>query len=492
MSLTASIDLGTTSVRVCLYNGEGERVAKAQLPLSLSLPAPGIVEQDPQEFLAKTAQAFRSAVQVSRRPASDIDVIGVVSQRGTVIAWDSHTGLPLAPAISWQDQRTLPRVREIQALGLPLNTMASCTKFEWLVTNVDAVKDAHRVGRLRMGTPDVWLTWWLTSGQAFVTDPSNAGSTALYQPGAADTSSNGWSSGALSFFQQDPDHHPTIGDSSAVVGFSNADVLGTSAAVAARIGDQQSSCYANGLDAATPLKLTLGTSAMVDRFTGGSPTTAPEGTYALPLWRLEGTETFCVEGTVMSAGSTIEWLVRIGLLDNAQNLDDVVSLAQERTDESPLVIPAFSGLGTPHMVSDAKGTIVGIDLSTRAPDLVAAAVEGIAQRCAEVIETVAGPDPSDRVHVDGGLAQSALLVQRIADLSGRTILLASDHEMASRGGAMLAALAARGETLPTPGVVTVSPQLGAEERSASRLRFSERLEQAVGPPKPVSGIAHAP
>lgn len=486
MSLTASIDLGTTSVRVCLYNSEGERVAKSQTPLDLSLPAAGIVEQDPQEFLTKTAQMFRSAVQLSGRPASDVDSIGVVSQRGTVVAWDSITGLPLAPAISWQDKRTLPRVQEIQALGLPLNTMASCTKFEWLVTNVDAVKDAHRFGRLRMGTPDVWITWWLTAGRAFVTDPSNAGSTALYQPGTADTSANGWSSGALSFFQQDPDHHPTVVDSSGVVGFTNTETLGTSAAVAARIGDQQSSCFASGLDALTPTKLTLGTSAMVNRFTGTSPGIAPEGTYALPLWRLEGAESFCVEGTVMSAGSTIEWLVRLGLLDDPQNLDDVVAVANQRTDESPVIIPALSGLGTPHMISDAKGAIIGIDLSTTAPDLVAAAVEGIAQRCAKVIDAVAGSahDPSDSLYVDGGLAQSSRLVQRISDLSGRTVLLASDKEMASRGGAMLASLATSGEALPAPGVLTVNPQLGPEERSSSLLRFAERLDQTIGQRKP--------
>jgi glycerol kinase len=88
-------------------------------------------------------------------------------QRATALAWDAASGAPLGPALGWQDQRTGPRVCELNAQGIAVTTLPSATKFEWLLRREPGVAAAARAGRLRLGTPDAWLTDRLTGGAAF-------------------------------------------------------------------------------------------------------------------------------------------------------------------------------------------------------------------------------------------------------------------------------------------------------------------------------------
>ncbi len=480
MSLTAAIDLGTSNVRATLFDRSGAPVGRSQRALRLSCPRPGWVEQDPTEFQRNTETVLAEALTDSGRDAQTVESVGITCQRGTVIAWDSGSGQPLAPAISWQDRRTLDRVREIQALGLPLNTMASCTKFEWLIQNNPDVQAARRAGTLRMGTPDAWLSWCLSGGSAFVTDPSNAGSTALYDSAATNGPAGAdWSSDIMEFFNQDIADHPQIVPSAEIVGETPKDLVGSPIAVAARLGDQQAACFGHGITEQGQSKLTLGTSAMFDLCTGVSLLSPPSGAYALPLWRIrsdspELIESFCLEGSVMSAGSVIEWLVQVGLLPSLDALDKVGATSQVEPQEMINFIPALAGLGTPHMDDTASGSIAGITLATTRGDIVDAAIEGIAQRCTDVIEVIQ-PPTDECILVDGGLAKSHRLLARIADLSGRVLLPAADHEATVRGVAMMAALACGSTIPPSRHGELVEPTLRSDERIQRRARFAELL-----------------
>ena len=53
----------------------------------------------------------------------------------------------------------------------------------------------------------------------------------------------------------------------------------------------------------------------------------PPGTYALPLWELAvGECVFCLEGTVITAGAVVDWLVELGMLPEPAALDRVAGL----------------------------------------------------------------------------------------------------------------------------------------------------------------------
>ena len=86
---------------------------------------------------------------------------------------------------------------------------------------------------------------------------------------------------------------------------------------------------------------------------GDAPARAARGAYPLALWELEHAgRAFCLEGTVVTAGAAIDWLVDLGLLASAGDLDAVAARAP--TPEGVVCVPALQGLGTPRLDSAAR------------------------------------------------------------------------------------------------------------------------------------------
>jgi glycerol kinase len=430
VTLTAAIDLGTTTARVGIFDESMERVAIARAKLTMSVPFAGAVEQDAREFVAVCVALLREAAESAGVPLSGVTALGITNQRSTVVAWDADTGNPLCPAIGWQDTRTADVVAEFVAQGIPLNTSASCSKLAWLLQHDAAVRGAADAGTLRMGTVDSWLTWSLSGGVAHVTDPSNAGATGLY-----DAHSGDWSDGALGLFGLPREPLADVVASDAVVGMTSAEVVGAEIPLAARLGDQMAACAAHGMVEGMA-KLTLGTSGMLDIGIGRTPTDAPAGCYTLPLWRrvVDGVEVeeYMIEGSINTAGSVVEWLVRVGLLDRVENVDAIAVAGRAGLG----FVPALAGLGSPHHNPAARGSLTGLALDTTAADIVRGALDGIADRAAELADYMG---VTGELIVDGGLSQSKVLLDEISDRSGLVVNAPLDPETTVRGVASIVA-----------------------------------------------------
>lgn len=427
--LVAGLDVGTTTIRLGLFDpATGERVAIARETLELSVPFVGAVEQDAAEFVAATLRLWDAVLDDAKAAIVDVSSLGITNQRATIVCWSSTTGEPLRPAVGWQDARTAEAVAALVAQGIPVNTSASCTKMTWLLEEGPEVAAAAADGTLRMATVDSWLTWKLSGGAAYVTDPSNAAATGMYDAGTGD-----WSDGALGLFAIPREPLAEIVASDANVG--PALLLDPSGGIAltARLGDQMAACAAHRLSEGEA-KVTLGTSAMVNVHAGRTPAPAPAGFYTLPLWRRrseggdELVEEFMFEGSVNTAGSVIEWLVRIGMLDQVEDLDGV---AIDGRPGAASFIPALAGLGTPHHDPTARGEWTGLSLDTTRSDMVRAVVEGIADRVAELARHLG----VDSLAADGGLSQASVLIDALAG-RGIDIQRPDDIEASLRGAAL--------------------------------------------------------
>ncbi|MFI5316638.1 MAG: FGGY family carbohydrate kinase, partial [Myxococcota bacterium] len=428
-----ALDLGTTSVRALVVRADGRVLARAQRPIGASFPRPGWSEFDPEELVSRSGEVLREALASAGLAAGEVAGLGIVTQRATALCWDAATLRPLAPAQSWQDQRTADRVAEFRKLGIPFTTLASATKFEWWLRHDDAVRAAARAGRLRLGTPDCWLAARLTSAGPHVSDPGNASCTGLFDAAKAE-----WSQPLLDLFGVPRESLPEIAPTSGVVGETPAALLGAPVPVAALAGDQQAAAFAQGVQSRGDAKLTLGSSAMLDVHTGESPADPTPGAYPLALWTLaDGARAFCLEGTVITAGSAVEWLVGLGVARDAAELARLATSVE--SSGGTRFVPALQGLGTPYLDDAARGAFIGLSLGTRPAHLSRALLEGIAQRCADVCESL--PIGDGPLRVDGGLAQSDLLLQALADLTGREIQRAAEVEATALGAAFLAGLA---------------------------------------------------
>jgi glycerol kinase len=480
VSRLLALDLGTTGVRAVVYDEAARPLARAHLALRASYPEPGRVEQDPVELLERSCDVMRAALAEAGVGAADVAGLGLVTQRATALAWDARTGAPLAPAIGWQDQRTFGRVNKLRALGIPINTLASATKFEWCMQRVPEVQRAALEGRLCLGTPDAWLGFRLTGGAAHVSEPGNASCTALFSAHDGD-----WAQGLCDLFSVPREALPRVLPSSGVVGEVEPRWLGAGVALAARAGDQQAACFGQGVHRADLAKLTLGTSGMLDLHTGDVLREAPQGAYPLALWTLgAGERAFCLEGTVITAGSALEWLVDLGL---APDVPALLARAERAVPYGEVVfVPALQGLGTPHARDDARGLFVGLTRGSGTAELARAALEGIAQRCAEV---AAALGVRGELRVDGGLARSDLLLQALADLSGLVLVRAQETETTALGAAQLAGLALGVFSSPAACRDALGPgrrfaPRAAERAERWRARFERALHRASGAADP--------
>jgi len=187
-----AIDQGTTSTRFIIFDHDGREVGRHQLEHEQILPAAGYVEHNPVEIWTCTEAVIQTALSEARLSARDLCAVGIANQRETSIVWDRSTGRPVHNAIVWQDTRTdriaaqLRRDGRAEVIrrktGLPPATYFSGGKVQWLLENVDGLREAAERGDALFGTPDSWLLWNLTGGidgGVHLTDVTNASRTML-------------------------------------------------------------------------------------------------------------------------------------------------------------------------------------------------------------------------------------------------------------------------------------------------------------------------
>jgi len=473
MELVLAIDLGTTGVRAIVYDPSGTALSSAYAKLGMQVSEAGWISQNPEEMFNTSLGV---ANEVCEKYSGSISAMGISAQRGTAIAWDRVSGKALHSAVSWQDQRTLARVQELIAMGIPVNTLAGCTKFEWLIQNVPEVAAAASANRLAFGTPDAWLTACFSQQQALVTDCSNAGATGLYDAGQMQ-----WFDMAMELFHQEPEWHMQIVGTDADVGVTDLLKCGKGIALAARAGDQQAACFAHALQPGES-KLTLGTSGMLDVHCGETAPEEAPGTHALPLWHLaDQTQKFCLEGSVLTAGASIEWAQRVGLMRNISELAELEWNPQPEV----MFMPALSGLGTPYLAREARAQFTGLSLSSTRTDLLQGIIAGIAHRCADLVETLAsacgqmssicGKKTLDTVFIDGGLSQSNSLMQGIADFGNVVVKRSAEPEMTALGAAMLASRQTSAPIQIENEYFEFAPSISAEIREQQRKNWSVQI-----------------
>jgi len=434
-----AIDEGTTGVRALVVDARSEVVASAYEELKATYPKPGWVELDGEAIWQATRRVCNRAIREARLETVDMRAVGIANQRATTLVWERATGKPIYPVIAWQDTRTVDRIAAVLEKGVFTNSMASATKIEWLLRNVAGADRQAAAGELCFGTIDTWLIWKLTGGATHVTDYSNASCTTLY-----DAIQDEWDANALDVLGIPKSMLPEIRPTSAVYGRTSTEVFGAAVPIGGCAGDQQAAMFGELGTEKGAVKVTFGTSGMLDANVGEFPVFSTRGAYPLILWGLNGQRTYCLEGTVITAGAAVQWLRDgLGVIDR---LEDSAAIAAQVGDSGGVwVMPALQGLGTPYMEPGARAVFGGISRGTTRAHIVRAVLEGIAFRTREVFETIledASIPRPERLRVDGGAAANDFLLQQLADVAGIAVERPKCVQASALGAAYLAGLAA--------------------------------------------------
>ncbi len=478
-----AIDEGGTGVRAYVFDHDGREIATAYAEIGLSCPRPGWVEHDPIALWDRTLAVTRTAIERAGIAANALAAIGIANQRASALVWDTETGLPIYPAIGWQDLRTVARCEDLGRRGYLVHPLQSATKWAWILEHVPDARARAAAGRLRLGTIDSWIGWKLSGGACHVTDPSNASCTGIY-----DFFTHRWDEALLDTLDLPAACLPTIVPTSAVCGTTDGAVLGATVRLAARAGDQQAAMFGQLRTEPGMMKITYGTAAMMDLNVGPSLRLSPHGAFPLVLWGLEDGVTFCLEGSAVTAGAAVQWLRDgLGLLHDAAESE---ALATSVADAGGAwCVPAFQGLGTPYLDTSARALIGGLSRGTGRAEIARAVLEGVASRCGEVIEALRADSPNaaiDVLRVDGGASRNDFLMQCQADVTGLVIERPVVIDAATLGAAYLAGLAT-GFWRDRAEVAQIwkrdrlfEPRTTVEERAEASARWKRRVALARG------------
>ncbi len=429
---TLVVDVGTSGLRAAIVHDDATIDHVHYRAFTPETPFAGLVEFDATAM----ANLVLDVAHAALRDGSPVGAVGIANQRASTIVWDRVTGVPIAPALGWQDLRTIGECMGARAEhGFALAPNQSATKLFWLLNTYDP----DRSRDLCFGTVDTWVAWTLSGRSLHVTDHTNAAVSGLL---LADGS--GWNPMILEAFDIPSSMLPTLVDSCGAIGEASA--LPGAPVIAAIAGDQQASLVGQGCVRPGMAKITFGTGGMLDVCTGpDAPVSAnrsANGTFPIVAWSHEGRRTWGTEAIMLSAGTNVEWLRDdLGLITDSADSHDVA--AQCETTDGVVYVPALLGLGTPQWDYGARGTLLGITRGTRRPQVVRAVLEGIAQRGADLVQAA---EAQTRLSIptlrcDGGMSVNPTFVQALANATGKPVEVSPTTDATTLGAGLLAGVA---------------------------------------------------
>jgi glycerol kinase len=389
--------------------------------------------------------------------------------------WETSTGRPVGPLISWQDQRATATCDALleqgaaelvrQRSGLPLDPMFSATKARWLLDEYDPGRRRSRDGQLRLGTVDSWLLAHFTD--AHLIEVGNASRTQLMAVAAAD-----WDDDLLELFEIPRQVLGRIVSSTgpfpSVRGLTP---LLDGTPIRAVLGDSHAALFAHAGWTPGTVKATYGTGSSVMGLC--PPASAAGGGLCLTIaWDTGAGPEHAVEGNIRSSGATLSWLARVvGSAPGA-----LAELAAGACSNGVHLVPGFSGLGAPWWDRSAVGLLTGLTFGSELPQLARAAVESIAFQVEDVVDEIHRlVQPVSVLLADGGAAANGQLMQLQADTSDRVVQRAEQTDLAPLGAAHLAGLGAGVwdrpglEALPRPRsrFAPIEPAASSEQRRSA-------------------------
>ena len=446
-SLFLGLDVGTSGVKAILVARDGDVVAAATSPLTISTPQPGWAEQDPEMWWGATLDAIHAVRRA--RPDAVIASVGISGQMHSSVFLDKAGGV-IRPALLWCDGRTTAECAEItQKLGGEdrLRELACNPALEgFTLPKVLWLRKHEPDAYARLATvllPKDYIRYRLTG--VLATDPSDASATLMY-----DTARLRWSDEILAAVGVSRAIVPDVGGSAEVLGRVTPDaaaLTGLAQGTPVVGGGADNACGAAGVGA-------LASGEVVSSWGTSGPVLAPLAEPRVdPGLRAH---TFChvapgmwyMMGVVLSAGGAFAWYRDQLAREYADPSEAARKLDEEAASVPPgaggvTFLPYLQGERTPHRDAAVRGAFVGLSLAHTRAHMTRAVLEGVsyALRDSLTILQDLGLSPA-QVLLTGGGAKSPFLRQLQAEVFGLPVTTVNREEGPAYGAALLAAVGA--------------------------------------------------
>ena len=479
------IDIGTSAVKIVLVDDRQAIVAGVDEPLQPRQPQPLWSEDDPDAWWLAVTRGLDRLAGSQREAMARVRGLGLSGQMHGAVLLDGD-GVPVRPAILWNDGRARAQADALAAIGTDLQNLLGVRpmpgltgpKIAWLREHEPETLERTR----HLLLPKDYIRLRLT-GQ-YATDMSDAAGTWLL-----DQAARRWSSQAIAACGVDPAWLPRLHESTEITGTVRPQLvarwgLPDDVLVAGGGGDTAVGGIGIGAIDEGQGFVSLGTSGQVFLATRHH---RPEPERMVHAFCHAVPERWCRIAALLNGASPLSAIARW-----TGNRSIAAVLAEVETayaGPSPLLaLPYLFGERTPHNDPSARGAIVGLSGTTSAADLVQAVMEGVAFSLADGFDVLTAPGPRvDRLGFIGGGARSIFWGRIIAAVLNVTLVR---YDAAARGPAFGAARLARlcftGESslnVIVPPVVeqVIEPDLRLHEAYQPRVAQFRMLYQALRP-----------
>ncbi len=444
-----AIDQGTSSTKTIIFDAQGKALYKASEALKTHYLEANRVEQEPEVIYQNVLASVKKCLDGFRAKGGDLRLIkacGISNQRETFILWDK-AGKPLYNAVVWQCKRSIEVCDRLskegleakinQKTGLIIDPYFSGTKVIWLNENVAHIQEAIDQGEAFFGNVDSWLLYKMTAGKSYMTDYTNASRTLFFN-----LKELRWDRELLADFGLSKLNLPELKPSSFHFGETDLEgLLDHPISISAMIGDSHAAAFGEGCFEAGNAKATLGTGSSILMNIGSEPKSSLNGMVTTICWSTADRIDYALEGIIVSAGATIEWVKnQLGLFEHTADLEKICLSLDD--NGGVYIVPAFSGLGAPHWDMSRKASIEGLSFDSTKSHIIRAAVESVPYQIKDVIVAMEADSgtPLTELKIDGGITSNQFVVQFLADLLERKVTHIDIADVSALGAAYLAGL----------------------------------------------------
>ena len=446
------LDIGTTGCKAHIFDITGKPLGSASREYAVDIPRPDWAEQDAERVWQLAQEALREALEQAG-PGEKVAGVGL-SVQGEAITPVDENGNALRPTILGMDTRTDEQnawLREqfgaehlFQMTGMPVHTINTLPKLLWL----------------KQYEPDIWeqthqfllyedFIIRKMTGRA-VTSECLASRTQMY-----DLHAGKWSDEILNVIGLSEERLAVVAPSGTAVGSMLPEVaesLGLAKAPLVVTGGHDQACGALGVGLTEPglAMVSTGTAEVVE-VALGTPTVNEhlyQGNISVYRHVLPGL--YLAMTLNQSGGMMLRWFrdafcqkdVEVAAQSDQDAYD--ILLADASPEPSPLIVlPHFSGSGTPWFDTRSKGAILGMTFGTTKEDLAKAIIEGLTLELRVNLDLLKeGGIKISELRAIGGGARSPLWLQMKADITGIQVAVPAVTEAAGLGAAILAGVGA--------------------------------------------------
>lgn len=435
MSHILALDIGTSSVRAAIYDGQGRRIEKSFVKneRNLDVTEDGGAEIDAEKAISQVIRAVEDVLSKTPTLAEKVEYVATSSFWHSLVGIDAK-GKAVTPVYGWADTRSTKFVQTLQE-NFNENTTHNRTGARFHSSYWTA-----KLLWLKHDKPKVFAKakYWLSFsdflalrffGEA-VTSVSMASGTGIF-----DIKKCVWDKKLISFLEITEENLPKLAEDNQTFQLNETFAKRWKPLEKAKwllaIGDGAANNVGANCTTKDRAALMIGTSgAMRVCFEGGPPAKLPNGLWCYRIDR----KRILVGGALSDGGGLYGWLKKNFKLN--EDDDETENEIEKRApDEHGLTfLPFLAGERSTGYHADARGAILGLRSATDMIDIVQAALEAVAYRFAEIYDQLNDvADIMEIVASGGALRESPVWTQIISDVLNQKMTLPDTREASSQG-----------------------------------------------------------